>query len=144
MFIVFDLDGTLALNDHRQHFVQRPAGEKKDWDAFSAACHLDAPNTPIIATLLAFERRGHKIEIWSGRSAAVRGKTKDWLDVHLMGRIALKMRLEGDHTPDHELKARWLRDCINKPDLVFDDRASVVAMWRAHGIVCCQVAPGDF
>ena len=35
--IVFDLDGTIALNDHRQHFVERPKGQK-DWYAFFEAC----------------------------------------------------------------------------------------------------------
>ncbi|WP_442411278.1 phosphatase domain-containing protein [Methylobacterium aerolatum] len=28
--------------------------------------------------------------------------------------------------------------------LVFEDRVSMVAMWRSRGIVCCQVAPEDF
>jgi len=37
MFVIFDLDGTLALNEHRQHFVQREVG-KKDWRSFFAAC----------------------------------------------------------------------------------------------------------
>lgn len=27
---------------------------------------------------------------------------------------------------------------------VFDDRSSVVTMWREHGVTCFQVAPGDF
>lgn len=31
--IVFDLDGTIALNEHRQHFVQHKVGEK-NWDGF--------------------------------------------------------------------------------------------------------------
>ena len=31
-----------------------------------------------------------------------------------------------------------------RPTLVFDDRDRVVAVWRKHGIRCCQVAPGDF
>jgi len=31
LFVVFDLDGTLALTDHRAHFLER---EKKDWRGF--------------------------------------------------------------------------------------------------------------
>jgi len=38
----------------------------------------------------------------------------------------------------------WLDECDMKPDLVFDDRASVVTMWRENGIACAQVAAGDF
>lgn len=32
----------------------------------------------------------------------------------------------------------------NPITLVFDDRASVVAMCRGRNIPCCQVADGDF
>jgi hypothetical protein len=54
------------------------------------------------------------------------------------------MRDEGDHRPDIILKKEWLDACDVKPSLVFEDRASVVSMWRENGIRCCQVAPGDF
>jgi hypothetical protein len=30
------------------------------------------------------------------------------------------------------------------PTLVFDDRTSVVDMWRSRGLRAVQVAPGDF
>ena len=33
MFIVFDLDGTLANTDHRAHFVDRTKG-KPDWRTY--------------------------------------------------------------------------------------------------------------
>ena len=34
----------------------------------------------------------------------------------------------------------------NKNDVlcVYDDRQKVVDMWREEGLVCCQVAPGNF
>lgn len=28
--------------------------------------------------------------------------------------------------------------------MVFEDRARVVDMWRKRGVLCAQVAPGDF
>lgn len=144
MFVVFDLDGTLALNEHRQHFVQRIDGKAKDWRSFFAACDGDVPNMPVIRTLLSLWTAGHYVEIWSGRSAEVNDKTEAWLGIHGLSMVRRKMRADGDHTPDHDLKAQWLHDADPKPDLVFDDRASVVAMWRANGIVCAQVAAGDF
>lgn len=144
MFIVFDLDGTLALNEHRQHFVQgRPVGEK-DWRGFFAACDKDVPNIPVIRILLALWTIGERVEIWSGRSAEVNDKTEVWLGKQGLGMVRRKMRPEGDHTADTDLKALWLNESDQKPDLVFDDRNSVVAMWRANGIVCAQVAPGEF
>ena len=39
---------------------------------------------------------------------------------------------------DELIKADW------NPDMVFDDRNQVVDMWRANGIPCLQVAPGNF
>jgi len=143
MKVVFDLDGTLALNEHRQHYVDRPVGEK-DWRGFFAACDMDEPNWPVIQVLLALVHTGHDVEIWSGRSAEVNDKTERWLAEQGLAFVPRKMRPEGDHTPDHELKAQWLADASQKPRLVFDDRASVVAMWRANGVACAQVAPGDF
>jgi len=147
MFIVFDLDGTLALNEHRQHFVDRPVGEK-DWKSFFAACDKDEPCRPLVALAYGLYYGGMDVvEIWSGRSAEVNDKTAAWLDRYALAAVPRRMRAEGDHRPDTVLKEEWLLESIaagRAPDLVFDDRASVVKMWREHGIVCAQVAPGEF
>jgi phosphoserine phosphatase len=143
MFIVFDLDGTLALNEHRQHFVQREVG-KKDWRAFFAACDRDRLNWPVARVLQVLAATGNDVEIWSGRSSEVIDKTRAWLAEHGLGHVPFRGRAEGDHTPDHELKKSWLDASSRKPDLIFDDRASVVRMWRDAGIPCAQVADGDF
>ncbi|WP_050735359.1 hypothetical protein [Methylobacterium sp. ARG-1] len=142
MFVVFDLDGTLALTEHRAHFLNRP-GREKDWRGFYAACDQDQPCHPIIRTLLALDATGAQVEIWSGRSDEVKDKTTVWLAEHGLGHIPIRTRAAGDHRPDTVLKAEWL-DEGRTPALVFEDRASMVAMYRARGIVCCQVAPGDF
>lgn len=143
MFVVFDLDGTLALNEHRQHFVQRPVGEK-DWRAFFAACDQDECYWQIARILQVLDATGNHVEIWSGRSSEVIDKTKAWLATHGLSHVPFRCRAEGDHTPDHDLKKAWLDECSLKPDIVFDDRASVVAMWRASGVACAQVAEGAF
>lgn len=143
MFVVFDLDGTLALNEHRQHFVERPVGEK-DWTAFFEACDKDKPNNPVIEVLHALEKKGHVVEIWSGRTDTVIEKTVLWLAKNDIGHVPLKMRPAKDRRPDTVLKKEWLDRAIPAPDLVFDDRNSVVKMWRENGIACAQVAEGDF
>ena len=58
------------------------------------------------------------------------------------------MRKAGDFTPDEDLKRGWLAE-MEPPELarltaVFDDRDKVVAMWRAAGVPCFQVAPVAF
>lgn len=52
-------------------------------------------------------------------------------------------RLEAGHTI---VKAEWYDalPAIERPILTYDDRRQVVDMWRARGVVCCQVAPGEF
>jgi phosphoserine phosphatase len=164
---VFDLDGTLADLKHRRHHVERPACShcgwikdcdhhrlgvrpkfKPNWDAFHAACVDDTPIPQIIGVLESLAITGAHIWIWSGRSDSVMQKTAAWLKVHCPLWTRLKMRDHGDYTPDDTLKESWLKAMSpeDKARLVmtFDDRDRVVAMWRRNGVVCAQVAPGDF
>lgn len=155
---IFDLDGTLALTEHRTHFVR---GDKKDWRAFFAACVNDKPNLPVVRTLQTLRKSGAEIWIWSGRSDEVRAETEQWLYDHGILKTTMllhwepfsppesfRMRKAGDFTPDEILKGQWLSE-IEPPEYkrltaVFDDRDKVVAMWRAAGVPCFQVAPGSF
>ena len=170
MRIVFDLDGTLADGMHREHFI---TGETKDWDAFFEACDGDLPIVPTIECLHALhsphgDAGRHTIEIWSGRGegegGSVRRKTHDWLikcvgvlardpemshGTYFFGDHTIDVRMRGhkDYTGDHDLKKRWLNEARaagRPPELVFEDRDRVVAMWRAEGIPCFHVAPGAF
>jgi len=112
--VIFDLDGTMALIEHRKHFVEC---DKKDqnWDAFYEACDQDLPNPDIIELFRNLtdntkdpedEKDIYKVLIFSGRSEAVREKTVQWLSRHT---------------------------CFG-----------VVKMWRSLGLTCLQVAAGDF
>lgn len=139
MFVIFDFDGTLCDVSHRLHFIQ---GKKKSWRKFFEACVDDEPKWPIINTFRAMRSAGHRVEIWSGRSAVVEDRSRTWLDTHVdwdAGNYLKRMRPIGDYTPDDELKESWLHSLTVKPDLVFDDRQRVVDMWRRNGITCAQV-----
>ena len=53
------------------------------------------------------------------------------------------MRPHEVFVPDIELKGQWLEEMIEsgrRPDLVFDDKASVVEFYRSQGITCVQVS----
>lgn len=146
MFVIFDLDGTLALCEHRRHFLEK---SPKDWDGFYAACDRDLPNDPIIGVMNEMIEGMKRVEVWSGRREAERAKTLAWFHQNsVMTPGRLLMRPDKDFTEDSALKARWLDEHLARggpmPDLVFDDRDRMVAMWRSRGIVCCQVAPGSF
>lgn len=141
--VVFDLDGTLALIEHRLHFLEG----KKNWRKFFAACKDDMPNEPIIEVLRGLHKQGYEIWIVSGRSDEVKQETLAWLKKFSIPHDHLIMRGFGDLTADHVLKRSWLtKGLIPKEQvlMVFDDRDKVVAMWRSQGLVCAQVAPGDF
>lgn len=143
--IIFDLDGTLALDHHRSHFLKQ---ETKDWDSYFAACGDDAPHLPILK-VLSHLHGTDRIEIWTGRVDSTRHTTIEWLARHRLLSLIdnLRMREAEDRTEDTELKRQWLKQAQAngyKIDLVFEDRQRVVDMWRSEGIVCCQVAPGDF
>ena len=145
---VFDLDGTIAMNEHRQHFVERPRGER-DWKGFNEACGADTPCNALSAIILALKASGHTIAILSGRGSEVKQVTEYWLLLHNIQYDYLHMRAVGDHREDSILKLEMMRKLRSHyPDMpvqcIFDDRKRVVDMWRANGYKCFQVAAGDF
>ncbi len=144
--VIFDLDGTLALVEHRLHHIR---GARREWSRFFAACTDDSPNSPVVALLRSLHREaGWEVRIWSGRSDEVRAETEAWLRRHVGIELPLIMRLRGDHQPDVTLKESWLL-ALSPADrarlrFIVDDRDAVVQMWRRHGVVCLQCAEGRF
>lgn len=145
--IIVDIDGTIADNSHRQHYLE---GAKKDWDGFFSKLHLDTPRDAVATAARFFWI--HKL--WTpifvtGRGAEYREPTSDWLAKHFMWscNMPLYMRAKGDRRPDVEVKREiYERDIapIYEVRLVLDDRDSVVKMWRSLGLECWQVAEGSF
>lgn len=148
---IFDLDGTLALIDHRKHILD-DRDDPQRWRRFYAACDKDQPNMPVL-TVMESLRRFADVWIFSGRSDEVRDKTEFWICNNTSFapwelETCLIMRAAGDYTDDDALKKQWLDDMLHddrrRLHAVFDDRDRVVAMWRANGVPCFQVAPGNF
>lgn len=121
---------------------------KPNWDAFHAACVDDTPIDAIIDVLACVRHNESDVWIWSGRMSTVSAETFKWLQNHHIRFDQLKMRPTGDYTPDDQLKESWLHAMSPKDRarlvMTFDDRQRVVDMWRRNGVVCAQVAPGDF
>lgn len=157
--VIFDLDGTLALCDHRRHHVET---EPKNWDAFFAECDRDTVNEPI-ARLFRFYRDSplHRVWVLSGRSGTqeTHGKTIEWLVSNDLlpsfnSRYSpehterVSLRQYGDRRPDVEVKLEMIRQHGLTPEnteIVFDDRNCMVNAWRnVWGFNCVQVADGDF
>lgn len=142
--IVFDLDGTLANDSHRQHLLRQTP---KRWKEYFELCEGDDICTPL--RNLVHSLKGQSLGLWSGRSKLVEAETRRWLQQHELLDLfqQVRMREIDDRTDDTELKRQWLFEQRLTGDpvtLVFEDRKRVVDMWRSEGIVCCQVAPGEF
>lgn len=149
--VIADLDGTIALIDHRRHWLdpeQHPElGTDERWRKFFADCVYDEPNKPVIAALGALADAGYRIHIFSGRSDEVKEETLAWLKNWGVVYHSIRMRPAGDFTPDEQMKFEWFKEGYHPEDIlcVFDDRDKVVRMWRVVlGLTCFQVAPGDF
>jgi hypothetical protein len=142
---IFDIDGTLADNGHRQHHLRQ---SPKDWDAYHALAHLDPPHRHLCALANTLFTPETGVVFCTGRAEAQRHLTECWIMINCLIKTQhLYMRADGDFRPDHVVKLELLAKIRNDglaPIMAFDDRNSVVAMWRAAGIPCAQVAEGDF
>lgn len=157
--VIFDLDGTLADNQHRVHYLHE---DPKNWDAFFAAQHLDTVRKDVLTVYQLYyaareifarssyahaEGYGAKVIILTGRGEEHRKVTEQWLAAHGIVYDALAMRPEGDRTDDHILKMQYIRDVeADGWEVIglFDDRKRICDAAREHGITVFQMAAGEF
>jgi predicted kinase len=131
---IVDVDGTLAIKSDRSPY---------DWDRVGE----DAPNESVAELVRSLALAGYKIVVVSGRDSVCRPQTESWLYQHGIPYDELLMRARGDVRKDSIVKLEILRGQIaSRYNVrgVIDDRRQVVEMWRSLGLVCAQVAPGDF
>lgn len=134
--IIVDMDGTLALK-----------GDRDIYD-FSKV-DIDVLNLPVCEAVNGFKRlSGCKIIIVSGRDDVCKDATWKWVgDVARLDVENVLMRETGDKRPDYIVKQEiydtHIKDKFNVL-AVFDDRDSVVRMWRDNGLTVFQVAEGNF
>lgn len=142
--VIFDIDGTLANLTHRRVYV---ASKPKNWKAFEKNMDKDGLIYPVHEVLTAMSYTGYYILLCSGRGEQNREVTQQWLHLKNIPYHELYMRKAGDFRQDtivkEELYDRILEDGYD-PKIVFDDRQQVVDMWRRRGLICAQVAPGNF
>ena len=143
-YVLCDIDGTIAEITHRLSYVKQ---QPRDWDGFFGAMGDDGPRRNIIEMVLGLARGGHEIVFVSGRPDTYRTVTEQWLWNHLsFGYTTLFMRRAGDHRPDTVVKEEILRTYfsdLSRIYTVFDDRPSVIQMWREHGLNVVDVGIGE-
>lgn len=130
--VIVDIDGTLAVRGERSPY---------DWSRVSE----DMPNEAVVRIIVELSHSSEIIFV-SGRSEVCRADTDAWLKEHCPAGV-LFMRPRDDDRMDAQIKEEMYLQAI-KPHwniwLVLDDRDQTVRMWRALGLTCLQVAPGNF
>lgn len=136
--IIVDIDGTIAQHDPE---VRDP------YDTDFEKIIQDSPIKPIIKVVESMFNQGYKIIYVSGRNEETEEATREWLRLFAPPYVHLYMRKRNDYRQDSVVKREIYETHIaDRFDVlcVFDDRQQVVDMWREIGLVCLQVAPGDF
>ena len=152
---VFDVDGTITNVSDRVKLLQQTNVQKQHWDEFFRRCVEDTPNTNIIKLMCSLYNGGAKIYIFTGRQEAEREVTVEQINRFCLATCATNfypekmfMRQTGDDSEDTDIKTRNYQqlsdDEKDRIICVFEDRDSVVAMWRELDITCCQVRPGNY
>lgn len=141
---IVDIDGTVANNEHRIHYL---TNGHKDWKNWHAASQKDS----VIEEVAEIVRMAYDNKICivfcTGRMEFCRADTEAWLQENKIPYDKLYMRPDKDHRDDDIVKFELLqqiRDDGFEPVLVLEDRARVVKMWRAQGLRTLAVADGDF
>lgn len=142
--VICDLDGTLCDTSKRIHYVTQ---EKKDWKSFFDELSNDEIRNEVLDELIKYEEQGCKIFFVSGRPELYREKTEIWLEQKLKGyklHTALIMRETRDKRPDTETKSEIFEKYLKNLSIVkvFDDRPSVIRMWRGKGLDVVDVGKG--
>lgn len=127
--IICDLDGTLCLLNGRNPY-----------DASN--CDEDGLNEAVTSII-----KDRTVLLVSGREDKYKEPTLKFMGKHNIKFKELYMRKSGDFRKDSIIKReifdQYIRNKYNI-DFVLDDRQIVVDEWRKMGLICLQVAPGDF
>ncbi|WP_234920937.1 AAA family ATPase [Mycobacteroides chelonae] len=144
--IIVDIDGTVAHMAGRSpyDYTQVHADtvdEHVRWLVNLVATYFDMCSAPVNVLFV------------SGRDDTCRDETEKWLRANGISYDELHMRPtgakdgNGNKLPDYRVKYDLFNENIRgkyNVRFVLDDRDQVVNLWRALGLKCLQVQPGDF
>ena len=133
--VIFDIDGTLAHhNNNRSPF---------DWNKVD----IDTVDNIVSEQARFHKSLGHIVYVVSGRDEICREITSEWLKKHNIPFDGLYMRKNNDNRKDTIIKKEIYENEFKgkyNVKIVYDDRNSVVKMWRSLGLKVFQVEEGDF
>jgi phosphoglycolate phosphatase-like HAD superfamily hydrolase len=147
----------------------KPKASKK-WDAFRdpKLKRWDEPIVPVITVAQSLIKDGHQVLLLSGRirdeaEGTIESLQRWFLHDRILnpnketdkrhykfgkqhGMIPLYMRANKDYKPDTITKSNLYQKVLAdgyRPVMVFDDRPSVIRMWRDRGLLVADVGKGE-
>lgn len=143
MFVVLDLDKTLADTAHRDSYV---AKEPKDWDAYWSQERVwkDPVVEGAARVVLQLQELKYDIIVITGRTEDLRDVTMRWLleklniaipDTHLLMRPSGNMLNAAEYKREQLLNFRTGLDNRDAGFLIIDDDAAMGAQLSEFGIV---------
>lgn len=147
--VVFDLDGVIFNSEHRYPLYQ--AGKYREWVA--AAGKDEALMCGVVCATNFLFHPFYKVLFVTARGddPQHRKTTLEMLQWYIDKSVANDQLLMKSwdvlDEPDHVSKPRMIEEAGYSLDdifLVFEDRKSIVDMWRARGVRCFQTQPGDY
>ena len=127
-----DIDGVLADPTHRLHHLdQRP----KNWSAFFADAHLDAPLAAGLTAVNELMNAGIQIRYVSGRPRYMADQTRSWLARHDLPDGPMHLRPARDYRPAPELKLSVYQELAQEFEIhqILDDDVRVFDRLRDEG-----------
>ena len=130
--ILCDIDGTVANNDHRQHFLEG----KKDWDGFFSELINDDPIYPIINKVNDEYLAGKEIIFLTGRPERYKYSTLLWLKEYFSFEPLLLMREDNDLRTKVDTKKQIFNSNLNieKIDYILENDEDLIEMWSEMGL----------
>jgi acid phosphatase class B len=127
--ILCDIDGTIANNDHRQHFLEG----QKDWEGFFLAMLDDVPIQLVIDEIIQHQLKGKKIIFLTGRPERYREQTEKWLKEYF--NFPLKVLMRKDNDLRHKVIAKQEILEKNKVShhqifMVYENDEELISFWK--------------
>ena len=131
--VLCDIDGTVANNDHRQHYLEG----KKDWDGFFSELINDSPIKHVIKRINQEVLNGNEIIFITGRPERYRYSTNLWLKEIFSFSYDLFMRKNGDKRNKLIIKKEIFQNHLEKMNIILciDNDEDLLLQWRELGLL---------
>ena len=130
--VLCDIDGTVANNDHRQHYLEG----KKDWDGFFSELINDSPIKPVIEKINQEIKNGNKVIFVTGRPERYRYSTNLWLKEFFSFSYDLFMRKDGDQRNKLIIKKEIFQNHLEGMNIILclDNDEDLLLQWKELGL----------